>query len=58
MTVMLFQEWDSEKLKWNTILTEKYPTFSKALEAADKKWDEVLPLQRQGKHFHCRIKDA
>lgn len=56
MTTMIFQEWNPSTFKWDIILMEKYSTFADALEASDKKWDELLPLQRQGKHFHCVLK--
>ena len=56
MTTMIFQKWNSSTLKWDVILIEAYPTFAKALEASDKKWDELLPLQRQGQHFHCILR--
>lgn len=56
MTTMIFQAWNPSTLKWDIILTETYPTFTEALKASDKKWDELFPLQKQGQHFHCILR--
>ena len=54
MTQMMFQEWNPIELKWNTFMVKSYSTFTEALKASNKIWDEeLLPLQRKGREFHC-----
>lgn len=57
MTKMTFMEFDFGSLKWKPILEEKYSTFVEALRASDKIWDKLLPLQQQGRRFHCRTEE-